>query len=156
LLAVTALVLEDGGGEDEAIAALLHDAVEDQGGRKVLDEIRSRFGEQVAGIVDGCTDAYHSPKPPWRERKESFIAKLKKSPPAIYRVSLADKLHNARATVRDLRLQGGDTWSKFQGGKNGSLWYYQTLLEIYQENYTGFMVDELGRVVAEMIDLAGP
>ena len=154
LLSVTALVLEDGGNEEEAIAALLHDAVEDQGGRKVLEEIRSQFGEQVARIVDGCTDAYTSPKPPWRERKEQFIEKLRTAPPDIYRVSLADKLHNARTTVSDLRLDGVDTWDKFNGGKNGTIWYYRTLLRIYQEHYSGFMVDELARVIAEMEELA--
>ncbi len=105
--------------------------------------------------MDGCTEAYNSPKPPWRERKENFIAKLKTSPPDICRVSLADKLHNARTTVSDLRTQGVDTWNKFNGGKDGTLWYYRTMLEIYRENYSGFMVVELERVVAEMVELAG-
>jgi (p)ppGpp synthase/HD superfamily hydrolase len=154
LLSVTALVLEDGGGEDEAIAALLHDAVEDQGGRVILEEIRRRFGEEVARIVDGCTDAYTSPKPPWRERKEQYIVKLLAAPQDIFRVSLADKLHNARTTVSDLRIYGVDALDKFNGGKNGTIWYYQTLLQIYQDHYSGYMVDELGRVVAEMKALA--
>jgi (p)ppGpp synthase/HD superfamily hydrolase len=155
LLAVTALVLEDGGTEVEAIAALLHDAVEDQGGQEVLEEIRARFGEKVALIVDGCTDAYHKPKPPWQERKEGFIEKLRNSPPEVFRVSLADKLHNARTTLVDLRIYGEKTWEKFNGGKEGTLWYYRTLLAIYRDRTTGFMVDELERTVGEMLRLAG-
>jgi (p)ppGpp synthase/HD superfamily hydrolase len=154
LLAVTALVLEAGGTEDEAIAALLHDAVEDQGGRQVLEEIRALFGEKVALIVDGCTDAYQLPKPPWRERKEQFIEKLRRAPPEVYLVSLADKLHNARTILIDLRVMGEKTWEKFNGGKQGSLWYFRTALEVYRENYDGFLLDELERTVAEMLRLA--
>ena len=104
LLSVTALVLEAGGEEDEAISALLHDAVEDQGGKKTLKEIQRRFGNKVAEIVLSCTDAYIFPKPPWQERKESYIAHLKEASPESKRVSLADKLHNARSILRDLRV----------------------------------------------------
>ncbi len=154
LLAVTALVLESGGDEDEAIAALLHDSVEDQGGRQVLEQIRRNYGEKVALIVDGCTDAYDLPKPPWRERKERFLEKLQTSPPEVYRVSLADKLHNARTILIDLRVDGGKTWEKFNGGKAGTLWYYRALATIYRQHYQGFMVDELERVVHEMMELA--
>jgi (p)ppGpp synthase/HD superfamily hydrolase len=155
LLAVTALVLESGGTEDEAIAALLHDAVEDQGGWQTLEEIRGMFGEKVALIVDGCTDAYQQPKPPWQERKERYLEKLRNSPPEVYRVSLADKLHNARNILLDLRVYGGSTWDKFNGGKLGTLWYYRTLVAIFREKTTGFMVDELERAVLEILALAG-
>jgi len=109
LLGVTALVLEDGGSEDEAIAALLHDAVEDQGGMKTLMEIRRRYGDLVAEIVEGCTDAIASPKPPWRQRKERYIEHLRHASPAVRRVSLSDKLHNARSILEDLRKDGSDT-----------------------------------------------
>jgi (p)ppGpp synthase/HD superfamily hydrolase len=153
LLSVTALVLEDGGSEDEAIAALLHDAVEDQGGMQVLEAIRSRFGERVAAIVDGCTDAYVAPKPPWQERKEAFIARLKAAGPEVHRVSLADKVHNARTIVADLRVQGAHVWAKFNGGKSGTLWYYQTLLSIYREVDASPLVAELEIAVAEMLRL---
>lgn len=150
LLAVTALVLSDGGDEDQAIAALLHDAVEDQGGLPTLQQICSRFGERVALIVDGCTDAYGSPKPPWRERKERYIDHLKNAPAEVLRVSLADKLHNARSILRDLRQNGEDTWKRFNGGKSGTLWYYHTLVQVFQRQFESPMVSELAQVVGEM------
>jgi len=106
LLGVTSLVLEDGGQEDEAIAALLHDAVEDQGGIETLKEIQQKFGLEVADIVIGVTDAISDPKPPWRERKEAYIASIRTASPAVLRVSLADKVYNARATLRDIRREG--------------------------------------------------
>ncbi len=110
LLAVAAIVLEDGGDEDEAVAALLHDAVEDQGGKATLQVIRKRFGDRVAGIVAGYTDSDETPKPPWRERKEKYIAHLRHAPHEVLRVSVADKLHNARAILRDLRKHGERLW----------------------------------------------
>ena len=134
-LGVCALVLEDGGDEDEAIAALLHDAAEDQGGLKTLEEIRRRFGEQVAAIVDGCTDTYETPKPAWRGRKEAYLEHLRSAEPAVVRVSLADKLHNARAILTDLYCHGDQLWERFNGGKAGSLWYYRSLADIFKEIY---------------------
>ncbi len=154
LLSVTGLVLESGGTEDEAIAALLHDAVEDQGGEKTLKEIQQRFGDKVADIVFSCTDAVTSPKPPWRGRKEAYIAHLKDASPESRRVSLADKLHNARSILSDLRLDGEETWAKFNGGKVGTLWYYRTLLDTFKELEKNFLVDELERVVIEIENLA--
>lgn len=133
LLGVTSLVLEDGGDEDEAIAALLHDAPEDQGGLEILQEICRRFGENVADIVDGCTDTYETPKPRWRQRKEQYLAHLRTASPSIRRVSLADKLHNARTILVDLRSQGAQVWLRFNGGEAGSLWYYRSLVQIFQE-----------------------
>lgn len=150
LLAVTALVLEDGGNEDQAIAALLHDAVEDQGGRATLEEIRQRFGDRVAFIVDSCTDAYTIPKPPWRQRKEEYIKHLHQAPKDVRRVSLADKLHNARSILVDLRLEGDDIWSHFNGGRDGTLWYYRALVAVFQQIDDSPMVDELSRVVMEI------
>lgn len=154
LLSVTALVLEAGGDEDVAIAALLHDAVEDQGGLETLEQIRGQFGERVANIVDVCTDSYTTPKPPWRERKEAYIAHLREATPEAQLVSLADKLHNARAILRDLRQRGETTWDKFNGGKEGTLWYYNTLLEVLQESIDNTLVNELERVVVEIGQLA--
>ena len=130
LLAVSALVMEDGGDEDEVIAALLHDAPEDQGGRDTLEEIRDLFGEKVAEIVDGCTDTYQNPKPPWRHRKESYIESLETASQEVLRVSLADKLHNSRSLIKHLRQSGESVWQNFKGGKEGTLWYYQKLLLI--------------------------
>ena len=132
LLAVTSLVLEDGGDEDEAIAALLHDAVEDQGGLRTLAEIRRRFGERVAEIVEGCSDSLSLPKPPWQDRKLAYLEHLRNASPSVRRVSLADKLHNARTILADLEQDGESVWERFNGGKEGSLWYYRSLLEIFQ------------------------
>lgn len=152
LLAVTALVLEDGGGEDEAIAALLHDAVEDQGGSETLREIRERFGEKVAEIVLSCSDAVGYPKPEWRGRKEKHLASFADASAEVRRVVLADKLHNARSLLRDLIVQGGDVWGKFKGGKDGTIWYYRTALELLDDGSKGYMMDELKRVVAAIED----
>ena len=154
LMSVAALVLEDGGDEDQAIAALLHDAVEDQGGLATLAEIQQRFGERVAGIVDGCTDTYETPKPAWRWRKERYVCHLRAAPVEVRRVSLADKLHNARTLLNDLRQDGERTWQYFNGGQEGTLWYYHTLVEIFREVCTSPMVEELARVVAEVERLA--
>jgi (p)ppGpp synthase/HD superfamily hydrolase len=154
LLGVTALVLESGGDEEQAIAALLHDAVEDQGGMKTLEIIRKRFGERVARIVDGCTDARQMPKPPWKARKEAYIEHLRSVPPDVRLVSLADKVHNARAILADLRTQGSLTWDKFNGGRQGTLWYYHSLVEVFQATGNDFLTGELKRVVGEIERLA--
>ena len=150
LLSVTSLVLENGGDEDQAIAALLHDAVEDQGGLPTLQEIRRLFGERVARIVDGCTDAYVHPKPPWRKRKEDYLAHLRHAEADVRLVSLADKLHNARSILRDLRRDGPQSLSRFNGGRSGTLWYYRSLVTIFQELDDSLMVAELAEVVAEI------
>jgi (p)ppGpp synthase/HD superfamily hydrolase len=151
LLSVTALVLEDGGDEDEAIAALLHDAVEDQGGQATREVIFDMFGERVVEIVDGCTDADTIPKPPWLERKQQYIDNLRGASASIRKVSLADKLHNARSILRDLSQNGEATWGKFKGGKQGTLWYYQTLLELFLEtDADSWMVQELNRIVEQL------
>jgi (p)ppGpp synthase/HD superfamily hydrolase len=154
LLGVTALVLEDGGDEDEAIAALLHDAVEDQGGKETREEIHRRFGERVARIVDGCTDADETPKPPWRDRKNRYIEHIRHATPEVRRVSLADKLHNARTILRDFRRCRDDVWDRFTGGKAGTLWYYETLLQTYQECEDSYLLEELKRVVSELQQLS--
>ena len=150
LMAVTALVLEDGGDEDQAIAALLHDAVEDQGGKRTLQEIRRRFGDRVALIVEACSDSFITPKPPWRKRKETYISHLQIAPKEVRRVSLADKLHNAQSILRDLRQEGETVWQRFNGGKEGTLWYYTSLVDIFQQIDDSPMVDELSRIVREI------
>jgi (p)ppGpp synthase/HD superfamily hydrolase len=155
LLAVTAIVLEDGGSEDEAIAALLHDAIEDQGGDPTRHEIRSRFGEKVAAIVDGCTDAEVIPKPPWLERKKQHLEHLRHAPPEVIRISAADKLHNARAVLSDFRQHGHAIWARFKGGREGTLWHYRRLLDVFREAGPSVIVEELGRVVAELERLTG-
>jgi GTP pyrophosphokinase len=156
LLAVTALVLENGGSEDEAIAALLHDAVEDAGGPPRLADIRLRFGSFVAEIVAGCTDTDQTPKPPWRQRKETYLAHLRQAGPAVQLVSLADKVHNARSLLADHQRLGRELWLRFSGGKAGTLWYYGALLDCYDHNQPRLRVlwEELVRVVRELEKLA--
>ena len=114
LLAVTSIVIENGGTEDEAIAALLHDAIEDQGGDRIRRLIRERYGENVLAIVEGCTDTDQTPKPPWRKRKEDYIAHVRDASPSVRLVSMADKLHNARSILQDYRIYGEAVWKPFQ------------------------------------------
>ena len=131
LMGVASLVLEAGGDEDLAIAALLHDVVEDCGGAPVLKEVCRRFGKRVAAIVEGCTDADTHPKPPWRERKENYLRHLRTADADTRLVSAADKLNNVRSILSDYRALGESVWSRFNGGREGTLWYYRTLLEIF-------------------------
>jgi len=155
LMAVCALVLEHGGTEDQAIAALLHDAAEDQGGKAVLDDIRIRFGEAVAEIVSDCTDAWEEPKPPWRERKEAYLAQLPTKDSTSLLVSLADKTHNARAILNDYRKIGDDLWPRFNGGKEGTLWYYRSLTEVFQAQIPCTLATEFTAIVDELFEGAG-
>ncbi len=155
LLAVAAIVGEHGGGEEEVIAALLHDAVEDQGGAATLADIRTRFGDRVAAIVAGCSDTAAVPKPPWRERKERYIAHLARATPAVRLVSAADKLHNARAILADLRAQGDAIWARFNGGRAGTLWYYRVLVGALRAAGATPLVEELDRVVGDIERHAG-
>jgi (p)ppGpp synthase/HD superfamily hydrolase len=151
LLAVTAIVIENGGTEDEVIAALLHDAVEDAGGADTREEIRRRFGEKVAVIVDGLTDTDQTPKPPWRKRKEDYIAHLSHAAPSVLLVSLADKIHNAQSILRDVQNEGQNVWKRFTGGRDGSLWYYRSLVEAFRaRGQFAALVAELDRIVTEL------
>lgn len=156
LLSVAALVLEDGGDEEEAIAALLHDAIEDQGGAKTREEIRQRFGERVVSIVDGCTDSEASPKPPWKERKLNYLEKIRLAPPEVRRICLADKLHNARSIIADWEREGEKVWQRFKGGKEGTLWFYRSFLEVYQQNGSDFLTQELARLVSQLEVILNP
>lgn len=155
LLSVSALVLENGGDEDQAIAGLLHDAVEDQGGLPRLEEIRELFGERVALIVDGCTDAYYLPKAPWQQRKELYLDHLKSVTPDVRLVSLADKVHNARSILASLYHEGDSAWSRFNGGKAGTLWYYTDLVRVFQETSQDYLTAELAKVVSEIKSWVG-
>lgn len=150
LLSVAGIVLTHGGDEEEAISALLHDAVEDQGGAPTLAEIRRRFGDRVATIVDECSDADTQPKPPWRERKEAYLARLPAESASARLVSAADKLDNARAILADYRGIGHRLWARFQGGRDGTLWYYRSLADIFSTVGPPGLASELNRVVAEL------
>ncbi len=150
LMAVAALVLEDGGLEDDAIAALLHDAAEDHGGRGRLEDIRAKFGDRVAEIVDGCTDTYDDPKPDWRPRKEAYIRRLRRESDYVVRVSLADKLHNARCILRDFKSEGDKLWTRFNAGPDDQLWYYKALRDVFLERHAGSMAFEFASVIDEL------
>ena len=150
LLAVCALVLEDGGDEDEAIAALLHDVVEDQGGVPRAAEVRARFGDRVADIVVACSDTDVMPKPPWRSRKEAYVAHVRSAPDAVRRVSLADKVHNARTILADYRVVGEAVWRRFSAGGDDQLWYYESLVDAFRRDAPSPLHDEFVRVGAEL------
>jgi (p)ppGpp synthase/HD superfamily hydrolase len=150
LLGVASIALEYGANEDEAIAALLHDAIEDQGGNATREEIRRRFGDIVTEIVDGCTDADTTPKPPWRQRKEDYIAHLPRASASVRLVSAADKLYNAATILKDYRILGDSIWSRFKGGKEGSLWYYRALVVAFRQVESTPLVDELDIVLSEL------
>ena len=150
LLSVAALILEAGGTEEEAIAGLLHDAVEDQGGSETREEIRQIFGDIVVAIVDGCTESDTYPKPPWEERKQQYLENLRSSSLSVRRVSLADKLHNARSLLSDWQQFGDVIWTRFNRGKEKTLWFYQTLVEVYQKTGSDWMTEEFTRVVSQL------
>ena len=150
LLRVAGIALEHGADEDEAIAALLHDAVEDQGGAATWEEIRRRFGDRVAGIVDGCSDAREQPKPPWRRRKEAYLARLRTASPSVRLVSACDKLDNARSIVLSYRRHGEALWPLFRGQREGTLWYLRSVVEILEQGGGGLLTEELDRAVSEL------
>ncbi len=156
LLAVASLVLEMESSEDEAIAALLHDVVEDGGGAKAEADIRGLFGDDVARIVIANSDAVSQPKPPWRRRKEDYIASVAGKAPDELRVSVADKLHNARSILSDHRRYGDEVFTRFAGRREGTLWYYRALIGAFEARRAdlgaggGHALDELRQVVAEL------
>lgn len=151
LMAVCSLALEDGADEDAAIAALLHDGPEDQGGQVVLDDIRQRFGDRVTDIVDGLTDTLEDPKPPWRQRKEAYLVRLRDEPEEVLRVSLADKLHNARSILVDATAPDTDVWGRFNAGRDEQAWYFAELLSIFEQHLCSSRnLPEFRRVVGEL------
>ena len=150
LMGVASLVLEFGGDEDMAIAALLHDVVEDCGGAPILKEVHRRFGSRVAKIVNGCTDSDTYPKPPWRERKEAYIRHLKSADEETRLVSAADKLNNVRSILSDYRQVGESVWARFHWGREGTLWYYRSLLEEFLRRKPNRLIRELELAVREL------
>jgi GTP pyrophosphokinase len=147
LMGVASIVLDDGGDEDEAIAALLHDAAEDHGGRERLEDIRARFGDKVARIVEDCTDSWETPKRPWVERKQAYAAHARHLSAPSLRVSAADKVHNTYAILRDLRSEGEKIWERFNAGPDDVINYYESLVRSYRHAGGGRLVDELDRIV---------
>jgi hypothetical protein len=155
LMAVASLVMENGGGTAEVIAALLHDAAEDQGGEKTLEKIRERFGVVVASIVAGCTDTFENPKPPWKFRKAAYLQRLAAAPGSVLLVAVADKLHNARTMLADYRTIGDELWKRFNASKEDQLRYLRAATRELKKTGTGPLVEELDRVVTELERLAG-
>jgi len=155
LMAVASLVLEAGGDEEMAIAALLHDVVEDCGGLPRLREVRKQFGPRVAKIVEGCTDSFGEPKPEWVERKKDYLREVKHADVETRLVSASDKLHNVRTILADYRQDGEAIWTRFSGKKEGTLWYYRALSDEYQRRSPNRITRELGIVVAELERAAG-
>ena len=150
-LGVASIALEHGASEDEAIAALLHDAIEDSPDPlRVKEDIRRRFGAAVAAIVEGCSDSETRPKPPWRERKERYVVHLRQASPSVRLVSASDKLHNARAILADHEEVGEALWERFTAKKDGTLWYYRTLADVFREAGPRRLAQELDRVVTEI------
>ena len=150
LLAVAALVIEAGGDEDAAIGALLHDTVEDQGGQPMLDRIRVGYGANVAEIVEACTDTDLTPKPPWRPRKEAYLAAIPHKSPGALLVSLADKVHNSGAILNDYRQIGEALWSRFTGGREGTLWYYRALADGFRNRTPNGLWQQLEETVVDL------
>ena len=153
LLGVASLVLEHGGDEQQAMAAVLHDAIEDCGADQEAI-IAERFGTRVAGIVRGCTDADTHPKPPWQARKDAYIAHLEHAGPDILIVSCADKLHNARAILTDLQTHGSSVFSRFSAGQDRTLWYYLALAEVFSRRLPGALSRDLTSAVTQIEQVA--
>ena len=156
ILGVTALALEYGATEDEAIGALLHDAAEDGGGEAMLAEIRAQFGEPVADIVLGCSDSLvedPEDKLPWLERKENYLAHLENASQSVCLVSAADKLHNVRSIIRDYREHGEEIWNRFQGQRDGTLWYYETVAHTLLRRYFTQLTRDLQEAVDDLLKI---
>ena len=154
LLQVAGMVLEAGAEEEVAIAALLHDAVEDQGGDETALEIEQRFGGRVAQLVLSLSDSHTIPKPPWRKRKEAFLARLRNGTPDMFVIAAADKLHNLRSILNDHASIGEEIWSRFNGGRDGTLWYYQEVADILQEKFRSSLTEQFLRENRKLQQLA--
>jgi (p)ppGpp synthase/HD superfamily hydrolase len=156
VLGVTAIAIEYGANEDEAIGALLHDAAEDGGGEQTLAYIRAQFGDAVADIVLGCSDSLvedPEDKLPWLERKENYLAHLENASPSVCLVSAADKLHNVRSIIRDYREHGEEIWNRFQGRRDGTLWYYETVAHTLLRRYRSQLTRDLQEAVDDLLDI---
>jgi (p)ppGpp synthase/HD superfamily hydrolase len=156
LMGVASLVLEYGGDDEQAVAALLHDAIEDCGHRTSYEEIHRRFGDRVTEIVRACTDSDATPRPPWRERKEAYVARVTHEPEDARLVSAADKLYNVRTVVKDYRLTGHEVWSRYTGDAADVLWYYRALVDAFRQAGPHPIVDELDRAVSQLENVVAP
>jgi (p)ppGpp synthase/HD superfamily hydrolase len=160
VLNVCALVIQDGGDEDEAVAALLHDALEDKPEEINEEDINASFGRKVADIVRLCSDTERDfkggEKGPWRERKERYLNEVKQHDPALLRVTVADKIDNARAIIFDHKHVGDAIWTHFKAGKEDQIWYYSEAMRVYREvGFSGPLLEELDALVEELKLIAG-
>jgi len=160
LMAVSGLVLEHGGDETQAIAALLHDSAEDCGGRPMLESVRVIFGDEVAQIVEACTDTFDNPKPDWLPRKKAYLSAMTTKPGSTKLVTCADKLHNISHTLRDIRTEGAETWKvRMEKSANASgekqCWYYLGCLEALSFEWSNPILDEFARSVILLCELVG-
>jgi len=153
LMGVCAIALENGADEDLAIAAFLHDAVEDQGGATTLATIRHLFGDRVARVIVECSDTDHTPKPPWRQRKEAYLANLRTASADARLVSAADKLHNIRAILADYRQLREELWHRFNAEREDQVWYHRSLIAALREKGSNPIVDEMERVLNQLEEL---
>ncbi len=158
LMAVSALVLEYGGNEDQAIAGLLHDAAEDCGGRPMLDTVRVMFGDEVADIVECCTDTFETPKPQWQPRKQAYIDRMREEPHNARLVVTADKLHNLSNTLRDIRAKGATAWKNEMAGSankaaDKQIWYYKGCLQSLSDGWSSPLLGEFSQAVTELESL---
>lgn len=153
LFSVMALVGEHGGDEDQLIAAVLHDWLEDVEGAEEA-ELRRRFGDRVARMVSALSDATSHPKPPWRERKERYLAHLREEPAEVKLISAADKLHNCQCIRRDHTEVGAAVWNRFAGGRDGTLWYYQSLVGALGAGWAHPLHRRLGGEVEALLEEA--
>ncbi len=149
LMSVAALVLESGGDEDEAIAALLHDAIEDRGGEKIRQEIQQQFGDRVTQIVEGCTEIVQPPLS-WRDRKEQYLNQLRHASPSVRRVVLADKLHNVRSLLASLHEEGAEVWHRFNSGQTETLWFYRAVWDVLRGEEKNYWIQAYGQVLGEL------
>lgn len=160
LMSVCALVLEYGGNETQAIAALLHDSAEDCGGRPMLETVRVMFGDDVAEIVEACTDTFDTPKPDWRPRKEAYLRTMSGKADRAKLVACADKLHNISHTLRDIQSEGVEAWkTRMAKSENGTAekqtWYYLGCLEALSTNWSGALLGEFARAVQQLCNSIG-
>jgi len=154
LLAVVAITLEGGGDEEQAIAALLHDVAEDQGGLARLADIRARFGQRVASLIASCSEIRREPPLSWKKRKENYLAQLEREPSDALLISLADKLHNVRSLIVDYRDEGEALWERFNAPAESQLSYYGELSRIFSTKMPGPLADEFAARVTELQALA--
>jgi (p)ppGpp synthase/HD superfamily hydrolase len=149
LLAVMVIVAEHGGDEEQMLAALLHDYLEDIEGASAA-EVEQRFGARVARLVEALSDSVEHPKPPWQERKQSYLDKLAGEPADLKLISAADKLHNARSLLRDHENVGEALWSRFTASREQTLWYYESVCVALGTGWQHPLLDELERTVAQL------